>query len=92
MSIHRTPLPETGLMKRYVMSVLILSLCTVCPAQAARRQTLESPLAISTFHCLELYWSPANGSAGQQVMVRYRRQGETQWKEALPMRYNPIEC
>lgn len=81
---------ETELMKRQSMTALILSLCTFFPAQAAEQQALESPLAIATFHCLGLYWSPPNGSADQQVMVRYRRHGETQWKEALPMRYNPI--
>jgi hypothetical protein len=50
----------------------------------------QSPLAIPTFHCLGLYWSPPGGSAEKQVLLRYRRQGEPQWKEALPMRYNPI--
>jgi hypothetical protein len=48
------------------------------------------PRAIPTFHCLGLYWSPPGGSADKPVQVRYRRQGEVQWKEALPMRYNPI--
>ncbi len=50
----------------------------------------DTPLAIPTFHCLGVYWSPSNGSADKQVQVRYRRQGQPQWKDALPMRYNPI--
>ena len=50
----------------------------------------EAPFAIPTFHCLGLYWSPPGGSADKQVLMRYRRQGASEWKEALPMRYNPI--
>ncbi len=49
-----------------------------------------APLAIPTFHCLGLYWSPAGGAADKEVLVRYRRQGISPWKQALPMRYNPI--
>jgi hypothetical protein len=50
----------------------------------------EAPRAIPTFHCMGLYWSPPGGAAGRDVQVRYRRQGDSQWEEALPMRYNPI--
>ena len=50
----------------------------------------EAPLAIPTFHCLGLYWSPKNGSVEKQVQVRYRQQGQSRWNDALPMRYNPI--
>ncbi|MBI5397542.1 MAG: right-handed parallel beta-helix repeat-containing protein [Verrucomicrobia bacterium] len=50
----------------------------------------DSPFAIPTFHCLGLYWSPPGGAADKEVKVRYRRQGASEWKEALPMRYNPI--
>jgi hypothetical protein len=50
----------------------------------------EGPLAIPTFHCLGLYWSPAGGAADKEVAIRYRRQGALDWSEALPMRYNPI--
>ncbi|HEY5912079.1 MAG TPA: right-handed parallel beta-helix repeat-containing protein [Verrucomicrobiae bacterium] len=54
------------------------------------RSGTQMPFAIPTFHCLGLYWSPPGGAAGKEVFVRYRRQGTTDWKEALPMRYNPI--
>jgi hypothetical protein len=50
----------------------------------------DAPFAIPTFHCLGLYWSPPGGSPNRDVQVRYRRQGASAWKEALPMRYNPI--
>lgn len=49
-----------------------------------------TPFAIPTFHCLGVYWSPAGGAAGKDVLVRYRRQGTSEWRDALPMRYNPI--
>ena len=58
--------------------------------QTSAKAAGDPPLAIPTFHCLGLYWSPPGGSADKLVQVRYRRQGEPQWKEALPMRYNPI--
>jgi hypothetical protein len=48
-------------------------------------------LAIPTFHCLGLYWSPAGGAADRAVLVRYRAKDASPWSEALPMRYNPIE-
>ena len=54
------------------------------------RTTGHRPFAIPTFHCLGLYWSPPGGAADKEVLVRYRRQGTSEWKEALPMRYNPI--
>ena len=50
----------------------------------------DTPLATPTFHCLGIYWSPPDGSADKQVQVRYRRSGQSQWQDALPMRYNPI--
>ncbi len=58
--------------------------------QAAERADDKAPLAIPTFHCLGLYWSPPGGSPERPVEVRYRAKGEAPWKEALPMRYNPI--
>ncbi|RPH48976.1 MAG: hypothetical protein EHM91_03620 [Planctomycetota bacterium] len=48
------------------------------------------PFAVPTFHCLGLYWSPPGGAAGKAVFVRYRKEGAPAWKDALPMRYNPI--
>ncbi len=50
----------------------------------------QTPLAIPTFHCLGLYWSPAGGAADKEVAVRFRRQGSTPWSPGLAMRYNPI--
>ncbi|WP_414662968.1 hypothetical protein [Horticoccus sp. 23ND18S-11] len=46
--------------------------------------------AVPTFHCLSVYWSPAGGAADKAVLVRYRVQGAAAWRDALPLRYNPI--
>jgi hypothetical protein len=59
-------------------------------ASADAERNPEAPFAIPTFHCLGLYWSPPRGGTNKDVLVHYRRQGESPWKEALPMRYNPI--
>jgi len=69
-------------------SPALASLCVLCahPFLAAG----ETPFTIPTFHCAGLYWSPPGGAAGKEVLVRYRRSGETGWKQGLPMRYNPI--
>ena len=56
----------------------------------AAENSSGAPLAIATFHCLGIYWSPPGGAADKVVQVRYRRQGTPQWNEALSMRYNPI--
>ncbi len=44
--------------------------------------------AVSTFHCLGVYWSPLGGSRDNSCQVRYRPQGSTAWKEALPLWYD----
>ncbi|MBM3852632.1 MAG: hypothetical protein FJ399_05710 [Verrucomicrobia bacterium] len=48
------------------------------------------PLAVPTFHCLGLYWSPPEGGPEKAVLVRFRAQGASAWREGLSMRYNPI--
>jgi hypothetical protein len=65
-----------------------ISQTEVAAAEAERRA--DSPFAIPTFHCLGLYWSPPGGGTNKEVSVRYRREGASSWKDALPMRYNPI--
>lgn len=77
----------------YVATILLqifacISQIGVAGADGVRRA--DAPFAIATFHCLGLYWSPPGGGPDKQVLVRYRRQGDSIWKEALPMRYNPI--
>jgi hypothetical protein len=60
------------------------------PNQASADDTTSVPLAIPTFHCLGLYWSPPGGAADKKVLVRYRRQDASPWQQALSLRYNPI--
>ena len=57
---------------------------------AEARSCNDAPFAIPTFHCLGIYWSPPGGTASREVQVRYRRTGVSSWKNALPMRYNPV--
>ena len=58
--------------------------------QTAPERSAVSGFAIPTFHCLGLYWSPPGGTRDKAVLVRYRKEGASDWKEALSMRYNPI--
>ncbi|MBM3333072.1 right-handed parallel beta-helix repeat-containing protein [Candidatus Sumerlaeota bacterium] len=76
-----------------IAGIVLLSLGLIAQtgiAAAGAESRGDAPFAIPTFHCLGLYWSPPGGSANREVRVSYRRQGASEWKEALPMRYNPI--
>jgi hypothetical protein len=44
--------------------------------------------AVSTFHCIGVYWSPQDGSSDNVCQVRYRSDGSTAWKEGLPLWYD----
>ncbi len=73
------------------LSVTLVSfMSTNQSALAGTVRTNGAPLAIPTFHCLGLYWSPPGGAPDKDVLVRYRQQGAFQWNEALRMWYNPI--
>ena len=71
-------------------AVCVLNLGPLAATAAETPSRGATPFAIPTFHCLGLYWSPPGGAADKEVLVRYRRQGAAEWKEGLPMRYNPI--
>lgn len=69
---------------RFALALLLL---------AGSPTTQDDPakgFAVPTFHCLGLYWSPPGGAADKTVSVRYRKEGAPSWKDALPLRYNPI--
>lgn len=57
---------------------------------AATAAFAAAPTTVSTYHCLSLYWTPTNNGGGQPVTVKYRVTGDTAWRAALPMKYNPI--
>jgi len=46
------------------------------------------PSAVSTFHCIGIYWSPLHGHSDNVCQVHYRALGSTRWKEALPLWYD----
>ena len=72
---------------------MLWALCALFTAARAASPSAADPkagFAIPTFHCLGLYWSPAGGGPDREVRVRYRAQGAPAWRDALPMRYNPI--
>lgn len=79
---------------RSPVSLVTFAFLVMAPLSFADRRaadaTIPTPLAISTFHCLGLYWSPPGGAADKQVLVRYRKQGDSSWNEGLPMHYHPI--
>ncbi len=70
-------------------SMLWLLICL--SSQLTEADSPPVPIAIPTFHCIGLYWSPPGGSAEKVVEIRYRLKGKKQWEPGLPMRYNPIE-
>lgn len=78
---------RTTIRPTVVVAVLGMLSCTV---GAMARADGPAPVAIPTFHCLGLYWSPVGGAADKLVEVRYRAVGSEAWSEGLPMRYNPI--
>ena len=49
----------------------------------------DGPRAVPTFECLGLYWSPPEGSADATCAVRYRAMGAKEWREALPLWFDP---
>lgn len=50
------------------------------------RATLGAePVAVGTFECIGLYWSPANGAEDRECRVRYRPAGSNTWRSALPL-------
>lgn len=75
------------------LAILILlsgHLAVLGLARAEEGNETRTPLAIPTFHCLGLYWSPAGGASDKEVTIRFRQEDSAHWNEALPMQYNPI--
>ena len=51
----------------------------------------QEPQSVSTFESISLYWSPEGGNASKDIEVKYKVQGSKTWRDALPMKYNPID-
>lgn len=73
-----------------LFAVLGIPLAHSVDAPALAVPPAGKALAVPTFHCLGIYWSPPGGAADKVVLVRYRVKDSAHWSEALPMRYNPI--
>jgi hypothetical protein len=67
--------------------VVAIALLVLFAAERRGRSAPATPLpvAVPTFHCLGIAWSPAQGAADNLCEVRYRRAGASSWSEALPL-------
>ncbi len=71
-----------NLILKYLTCAFLLLFATV--ARGA------SPVAIATYHSLGLYWTPELNTGTADVLVRYRLQGTSTWREALPLQHHAI--
>jgi len=71
-------------MKRLAFSVLagLVTSAAVAPAAPA------GPRAVATFESLGLYWTPPSDPGAAGCPVRYRKSGDAQWKNGLPLWYD----
>jgi hypothetical protein len=72
-------------MLRPIHSTVVVVVSVVFLAFPGIALTQEEPLAVSTFNCIGLYWSPPDGSPENLCVVRYRQTGAEEWKQALPL-------
>lgn len=66
----------------HAISCLLLS---AIAAEAA------DPQAIPTFNCVGLYWKVDGGATDNRCGVQYRANGETTWREAMPLWYDATD-
>jgi len=43
----------------------------------------------ATFHCISLYWKPSDASADNECKVKYRKEGEPEWKQGMSLWFDP---
>jgi len=90
--IYKTSHHGVQMIRAYLIGVWIAVLCAVSLAEPVPVTSSEAKaLAVPTFHCLSVYWSPEGGDSGRKVSVKYRESGQRRWRNGLPMRYNPVE-
>ena len=70
---------------------IISYITAVCLLLSAGDLKAKDAFTVSTFHCISIYWTPPGGSRDKHVLVKYKADGTSKWKNALPMKYNPIE-
>jgi len=80
-------------MQRNAIHAMIstMAIALALPAFAETQHGQAEPLLVPTFHCIGIYWSPAEGGAEHRVLVKYRRHGQQQWHAGFPLRYHPVE-
>ncbi len=78
-----------------MISTCVLSLILMTSAQAEHSKNEANAFLVPTFHCIGIYFSPAQGSAERRVLVKYRKAGQEHWNEGFPLLYHPVntpEC
>ncbi len=60
-------------------ALICLALAAAAPAFAAE------PRVVATFESLGIYWTPPSNPGAAGCPVRFRKQGESAWREALPL-------
>ena len=68
---------------------IVIAIALPSPAEEQHRRVEVS--LVPTFHCISIYWSPVEGGAEHEVLVKYRPSGQLQWRTGLPLRYHPID-
>ena len=63
---------------------------TAVPTSLLNPTSADAPFAVSTYHSIGIYWSPAEASPDRQILVRFRPTGSSEWFDGLPMKYQPI--
>src|ERR671939_1304548 len=66
-------------MIRDLLFVFLLGMTSVFAAE---------PRAIATFESLGIYWSPSSDPGAAGCPLKFRKQGDSAWREALPLWYD----
>ncbi|MYM26363.1 hypothetical protein GTP46_27410 [Duganella sp. FT135W] len=50
----------------------------------------EAPLTtIATFNSIGIYWAPAGATIDKRARVQFRKQGDSSWRDGLPLWFDP---
>jgi len=75
-----------------LLLTLAFAVATLSPAASPTfAAEAAEPLAVPTFECVGLYWKPASGASENVCSVQYRAEGESAWKDALPLWFDPTD-
>src|SRR5919205_876900 len=70
-------------MLRHMMRNLLVFLALVTSSAFA-----AEPRAIATFESLGIYWTPSSDPGAAGCPLKFRKQGDSAWREALPLWYD----